>query len=87
MSVSIVRSSPLITRQRANKRSILREIGRCQIETTHNVKPSIRVEDLVTNRPISEFLSMPGPTFKASTFLDDFSTNLSPIPPTATATD
>ena len=41
----------------------------------------------VTRGPISEFLSRPGPTFKASTFFDNFSTSLSPIPPTATATD
>ena len=52
MSVSIVRSSPQITRQRANKRSILREMDRCQIETMPKVKPRIRVEDLVPNRPI-----------------------------------
>lgn len=52
MSVSIVRSSPLETRQRANRSSILREIGRYQIDTKPKVKPRIRVEDLIPSRPI-----------------------------------
>ena len=41
----------------------------------------------MTSGPISDFLSIPGPTFKDSTFFAKLFTNLSPMPPTATATD
>ena len=41
----------------------------------------------MTSGPISDVLSIPGPTFNASAFFDKRATNSSPISPTATATD
>ncbi|GIS44735.1 MAG: hypothetical protein Ct9H90mP16_18050 [Candidatus Poseidoniales archaeon] len=51
MSVSIVRSSPLVTRKRPNKRSYCAKL----VDANRNYAQSetrIRVEDLVPNRPI-----------------------------------
>ena len=57
MSVSIVRSSPLVTRQRANKKYIARNWSMPNRNYAQQ-SSRIRVEDLVPNRPIGrlEFL-------------------------------
>ena len=52
MSISIATKNPLETRKIRQRRSILREIGRHQNRKVRTVPPRIRVEDLVSNRPV-----------------------------------
>ncbi len=53
MSVSMIaRNSPLETRQNEYRRSIFSEISRQKMRNKIQIKPRIRVEDLVANSPV-----------------------------------